>query len=363
MIGVVLVGAGAVVQEHYCYPLRRLEKSGEVRVLGVVDPDDARARQVAERFKAAHAYSDTASAWAGGAYDLAIVASPPGLHADQACEAFRHGCHVLCEKPMTTNSGDCDRMNAAAAAAGRVLGVAFPRRFYANFADVARLIEDGDLGENLRFTYREGSTYSWSITTGAAFQRDKSGGGALLDRGVHMLDQLNWLFGAPVVVERSYDDSLHGGVETNSRLELTFPRAQGIMQVSWEFPLYNGLHIWGTRGEVMLEPDQVRTYLRKTPGGWLRVPATADWPADMVREGGKRFRPANGQDCFGAELIAMLRCIAFGEAYPVTGVQAQAVQTAIEDAYRRAEPLECRWLPAEEQAAARALHWRVKETR
>lgn len=363
MIGVVLVGAGAVVQEHYCHPLRRLEKGGAVRVVAVVDPDVDRARGVAGRFKAARAYPDTDSAWAGGSYDLAIVASPPGLHADHACDAFRHGCHVLCEKPMTVSTDEAARMNAAAAAADRVLGVAFPRRFYANVADVARLIRDGELGENVRFTHREGSTYSWSIATGAAFQREKSGGGALLDRGVHMLDQLNWLFGGPVVVDRAYDDSLQGGVETNSRLELTFPRAVGTMQVSWEFPLYNQLHVWGTAGEVILQPDDIRTYLRKTTGGWLRVPAKADWPADMARVAGKRFRPANGQDCFEAELIAMLRCIAFGEAYPVTGVQAQAVQAAIEDAYRQAQPLECSWLSADEQAAARARHWRVVETR
>jgi predicted dehydrogenase len=363
MIGVLLIGAGAVVDEHYCYPLHRLEKAGAVRVLAVADPNESSARRIAARFKGARTYADSDLALSSGSYDLAIIASPPGLHADHACAALDRGCHVLCEKPMTTTTADASRMNTAAAQAGRVLGVAFPRRFYANFADVARLVADGDLGDNLHFTYREGSTYRWAIATGAAFRRDQSGGGALLDRGVHMLDQLNWLFGDPVVVERAFDDSLVGGVETNARLELSFPRSRGTMQVSWEYPLNNGLHVWGTSGEVKLDGEDIRTYRRKTREGWMRVPAKTDWPADLTRSGGKRLRPANSHACFEAELVAMLRCIAYGESFPVTGVQAAGVQTAIEQAYESAEPLDCPWLPADEQAAARARHWKAVEVR
>lgn len=359
MIGVLVIGAGAVVEEHYTGPLRRLEKSGAVRVLAVADPNESRARMIAATFKGARTFADGESAMSAGSYDLAIVASPPGLHADHTRAAFSHGCHVLCEKPMTTTIDDARRMTSAAQAAQRVLGVAFPRRFWANFADVARLVADGDLGEDLRFVYREGSTYNWSIATGAAFQRDQSGGGALLDRGVHMLDQLNWLFGDPVVVERAFDDSLADGVETNALLELSFPRARGTMQVSWEFGLNNGLHIRGTGGEVILDGEDIRSYRRKTRDGWVRVPARTDWPADLTERSGKRMRPANGYACFDAELVAMLRCIAYGEAYPVTGTRAEAVQAAIGQAYERAEPLESPWLPADERAAARARHWKV----
>lgn len=254
-------------------------------------------------------------------------------------------------------------MNEAAAKAGRVLGVAFPRRFHAGFADVTRLLADGELGEDLRFVYREGSTYNWAVATGASFRREESGGGALLDRGVHMLDQLNWLFGDPVVVERAFDDSLAGGVETNARLELAFPRARGVMQVSWEYPLNNGLRIRGSRGEVALNGADMLGYRRRVTDGWVRIPARTDWPADLSAKGANRIRPADGNACFRAELVAMLRCIAFGEPIPVTGVRAEAVQSAIAEAYERAEPLDCPWLPAAERAAARAGHWKAATPR
>jgi predicted dehydrogenase len=358
MINALLIGAGAVVEEFYQAPLRRLEKAKAIQVLGVVDPNEARGRQIAGRFKRARSYSDCEEAFQDGSYDLAVIASPPGLHAEHACVAFEHGCHVLCEKPMTTTVADADRMIAAAAEADRVLGVAYPRRFYSKFADVARLVASGELGDELEFTYREGNTYGWQVATDAAFRRERSGGGALLDIGVHMLDQLTWIFGDPVVT-RSFDDSLGNGVETNSLLALTFPRARGIMQVSWEYPLNNGLWIRGALGEVMLDGEDLRTYRRKTPQGWSLVPATTSWPTDLTPGGGKRIQPGNLRPCFDAELVAMLRCIRYGEAFPVTGVQAASVQKAIEQAYENAEALECSWLPEGEQVAARAKHWKA----
>lgn len=363
MTGLLLIGAGAVVERHYWSALHRLEKAGAVRVLGVADPNEERGRRIASRFKAARIFPDCEAALRGGSYDLAIVASPPGLHAGHACAALAGGCHVLCEKPMATSMPDVRRMNEAAAKAGRVLGVAFPRRFHAGFADVSQLIAAGELGDDIRFIYREGSTYNWELASGAAFRREESGGGVLIDRGVHMLDQLNWLFGDPIVVERSFDDSLAGGVETNARLELSFPRARGVMQVSWEYPLKNELHIRGTNGEVAIVGPDMLGYRRRTKDGWMRVPARTDWPADLAATHGRRTQPADGDACFEAELVAMLRCIAYDEPFPVTGVRVEAVQAAIAEAYERAEPLGCPWLPAAEQAAAREKHWKAGGSR
>lgn len=363
MIEILMIGAGAVVEHNYGPPLRRLEDAGMVRVLGVADPNEERARRISQRFKAARWFSTVEAALGAGPYDLAVVASPPGLHADHTCAALAHGCHVLCEKAMATTPDSARRMNDAAERVGRVLAVAFPRRFCANFADVARLVADGELGAELQFVYREGSTYRWGIVTGAAFRREQSGGGALIDTGVHMLDQLNWLFGDPIVVERSFDDSLTGGVETNARLALTFPKARGVLQVSWEYPLNNGLYIRGTQGEVFLSGQDMLGYRRKTRDGWIRIPARADWPANLEEHCTKRMRPDNGLACFEAELITMLRCIAYGEPFPVTGLRAMPVLEAIADAYEKAQPMDRPWLPAAERSAAQARHWKALGSR
>lgn len=154
----------------------------------------------------------------------------------------------------------------------------------------------------------------------------------------------------------AFDDSLAGGVETNSQLELAFPNARGTMQVSWEYPLNNGLWIQGSSGEIMLECGEIRTYRRKTREGWMRVPAATSWPADLTRSGGKRLRPNFGFDTIELLVIAMLRCITYGEPFPVTGVQAARLQVAIDKAYQHAQSLACPWLSEREQEAARAKY-------
>jgi predicted dehydrogenase len=357
MIRVAIVGAGAVIEGLYAQALRILEKSGALRVEAVIDPVESRARLVARQFKRATAYPSHESAFSAGSYELALIASPPHLHVVHTLAAIANGCHVLCEKPMATSTADGESMLAASQKADRLLGIALPRRFFPNFADVAALVAAGSLGNDLQFTHREGGTYSWPISSGAGFERSTSGGGVLIDRGVHMLDQLQWIFGNPPSVKRSFDDSLVGGVETNSMVEVVFPQARGVLQASWEYPLNNGLHIRGSLGEVFLHGDSIREYRRKSAGGtWTIVPASANWPVDVARCG-KRDFPRNIEDCVKLQLIAMVRAISYGEALPVSGHTAMAVQRAIGDAYQRAEPLPSAWLTASEQAEQRARHW------
>jgi len=357
MKNLLLIGAGAVVEHNYRYPLQHLERMGVIRVLGVIDPNEGRARAISKFFKSAKPYTDCETCLGDGNYDLAVIASPPGMHASHACAALSFGCHVLCEKPLATSLYDIRRMNEAARRADRILGVAFPRRFHAGFSDVAKLIAGGGLGENMRFVYREGSAFQWNIASDAVFRREVSGGGVLIDKGVHMLDQLYWLFGGPIEVETAFDDSHFGGVETNAALRLGFPLARGSLQVSWEYALNNGLHIWGSHGEVTLNGEDMLGYRSRTSNGWVRVPAKSDWPADLEEKARKRICPSEGIDCFEAELVAMLRSILYGEPFPVTGNDAEAVLEAITKAYERMEPLDKPWLSEAEESEAHSKHW------
>lgn len=353
---VVIIGAGAVVDSHYQTPLKRLEKAGALRVMAVADVDESRGTRIAKRFRHARAFTDVEVAFDEMSYDIAVIASPASLHAHHAIKAFEHGCHVLCEKPMSTTPAEATRMNSASTRADRALCIAFPRRFWPSLADVASLVAQGELGDDMRFSYRDGQTYHWPITTAAAFQREQSRGGALLDMGVHLLDALTWIFGDDVEVEKAFDDGWAPGVDTNARLELVFPRARGAMQVSWEYPLNNGLRIQGSRGELVLG-NELSVYRRRTAASWIQVPATTDWPSDTKQAGGERLRPRTAQEVFQVQLIAMLRCIAYEERFPVDGIRAAGLQATIEESYRKSEPLDPIWLSETERRAARARHW------
>ena len=352
-----LIGCGAVAEGLYAGALRKLESRGMAEVAGLVDPNPSRTAALQRLFRGAIAFKTPAEALEGVAPDLTIVASPPGHHAEHAVQALGAGSHVLCEKPMTTNVEDAERMVAAAREAGRVLAVGMVRRMFPSLALAKELVEGGALGDDLRFVYREGSVYGWPVSTDAAFRRATAGGGVLTDVGSHVLDFLAAIFGAPTVAGYA-DDAQADGVETNCRFDLGFRRADGTVQLSWSQPLVTGLQVVGSAGELRLEPgvlDAVRW--RRRGGSWQTLVGVASSPIDLGAP------PAIGKpttyfECMYHQLIRTLRAVRYGEPAAVTGEDGLLVVRTIEGCYRRAMPLDLPWLSAAEQAQARERHWK-----
>ena len=360
MLNVAIIGCGAVVEDLHVPPLLKLARRGALRVTALVDSQPARIERLRREFPGARGHGSSAEAYAAGPIQLTLITSPPGLHVAHGLAAFAAGSHVFTEKPMVTTGTDADRLTAAAAQASRVLAVGLPRRYFPHVAEVAALVASGELGGNLTFTYREGGPYLWPVASEAPFRRATSGGGVLMDKGVHALDTLDQLFGAAELV-RCEDDSLRGGVESNTRVELRYPEcgARGTLQLSWDQPLNNGLWLRGARGEVWLGLDDIGVYRRRVAGGaWREVRATAAWPANLSAQP-ERATPDDYYDCVFLQWVGVLRAIQFGEAPAVDGLKATRVIRAIESAYQQAEPLDLPWLTAPERAALKANHWRA----
>jgi predicted dehydrogenase len=355
--GIAVVGCGTVVDQYYRGALARLEARGIARVAALVDPDAGRAAALARQFRSARAFAAPEEAFATGAADLTIIASPPSLHAAHALAAFAVGSHVLCEKPMAASVADAERMVAAARSARRVLAIGMTRRMFPYLAEIRSLIAAGALGDRLRFVYRDGGVYGWPVSTGFAFRRSTAGGGVLIDKGTHVIDTLAALFGAPAPAAYA-DDALGDGVETNCRIGLVFPRASGIVQLSWNQPLAGGFDVAGSAGEITMHPwrlDAVRW--RRSGGPWETRISAATWPRDL-RPGGRREKPWTYEACVYHQVVQVLRAAVHGEAPPVTGEEGVMIMRAIEACYRMATPLRLTWLTDAEQAQADSVHWR-----
>src|SRR5436853_7697816 len=100
-VTVALIGCGAVARRYYAPSLRALEREGVLHVRALCDPDPRGTAELRTTFPAAIVATDGAAS-VGPGIDLAIVASPPRCHAEQAIAALRSGAAVLCEKPMAT---------------------------------------------------------------------------------------------------------------------------------------------------------------------------------------------------------------------------------------------------------------------
>jgi predicted dehydrogenase len=131
--------------------------------------------------------------------DGIVIATPSGQHAHQTIAALTRGVAVFCQKPLATTAAEAARVVAAARALDRLFDVDFCYRTLAGIPELARLVRSGELGEvfavDLTFHNAYGPDKSWF------YDRSQSGGGCVMDLGIHLIDLLLWALGFPEVTE------------------------------------------------------------------------------------------------------------------------------------------------------------------
>ena len=124
------------------------------------------------------------------------ICTPNCVHADPTIRALNAGKHVIVEKPIAMNAEEATQMCAAAKKSGKKLMVAQCMRWRSDGRALKRFIEAGDMGEiyyaRVQALRRRGVP-SW----GVFIDKEKQGGGPLIDIGVHILDLTLWLMGHP----------------------------------------------------------------------------------------------------------------------------------------------------------------------
>jgi predicted dehydrogenase len=139
--------------------------------------------------------------------DVVSVCLPNHLHAPTAIAALKAGKHVLCERPPALSAAEAKKIQKAAEKAGKVLLYGFQRRFGGGEQAAKQAVEKGYAGE----VYH--ARASWMRTrgiprgTGWFTDKSKSGGGAIIDLGLSVLDLAWWILGQPVPL--SVSASLH----------------------------------------------------------------------------------------------------------------------------------------------------------
>ena len=134
--------------------------------------------------------------------DLVIVATPHCMHETMAVDSLRAGKHVLCEKPLAITTEQCDRMIAAADAAGRTLFVGQNQRLSPVFSALRETLTEHPMGAPVggvvQYLGFEGTRMAAPDNWKGSYEQ--AGGGVLLDGGCHVVDLCNWYFGRPVGV-------------------------------------------------------------------------------------------------------------------------------------------------------------------
>lgn len=127
------------------------------------------------------------------ACDAVIISTPTHFHKDLALTALESGKHVIVEKPMASSLADCEQMVETARRCGKLLTVGFNHRYFAAIKEVKAAIRSGALGTLRYVKGYAGHTGLSEFKSEWMYDKDKMGGGTLMDNGIHTLDLICYL--------------------------------------------------------------------------------------------------------------------------------------------------------------------------
>ena len=185
---VAVVGCGLISEAH----IRGYQQHADrARITVCCDIDRGRAAQRAALAGDARVVTEVDAVLADPDIDAVDICTPHHRHADTAIAAARAGKHILCQKPLARTLGECEAMIAAARDAGVVLYYGEHNHTLPAVAAAQRLIAAGRIGRltGIQATYAQwqGGAY---LSTAWRYDPALSGGGQLLDGGIHYIDLL-----------------------------------------------------------------------------------------------------------------------------------------------------------------------------
>lgn len=186
-----VIGTGSIAMEH----LRAYQKNPYVEIYALCDINAELLAKRAAEFGVERTYTNCEDMLKLPEIDAVSVCTWNCAHAPCTIAALNAGKHVLCEKPMAMNAEEARAMKEAAEKNGKLLMIGFVRRF-GNDCDILKdLIGNDQFGEiyYAKATYlrRNGNPGGWFG------EKARSGGGPLIDLGVHVIDLARYLLGGP----------------------------------------------------------------------------------------------------------------------------------------------------------------------
>jgi len=163
-------------------------------LVAIADIDEAAARRAAGS-SGARVERDFRRLADDPAIDAVIISTPVGLHEEMVLGALSAGKHVLVEKPLSNSVDSCRRIHAAALTSGRTVAVGFNHRYYRAMKYLKAVVDAGTLGtlDNLRVLAGHCELHKFPAEW--MYKGELSGGGAMMDIGLHATDLARFVLG------------------------------------------------------------------------------------------------------------------------------------------------------------------------
>jgi len=318
-----VLGAARIAPAALMRPARAVDG---VEVTAVAARDPQRARRFAARYGIATVHPDYAAVLADPDVDAVYVPLPNGLHADWTLAALAAGKHVLCEKPLTSNTAQAREVADAADRSGLVVMEAFHYRYHPLMARVRQLLDDGAVGRIRRL--RAGLCFPLYRFSDIRYRLDLAGG-ATMDAGCYPANLLRFLAGTEPTVVSARAELRTPGVDRAMTAHLSFPGAEGVDSIDaemvaslWSRRLLSlSAQVWGDAGRL-----RVFNYIAPSPYHRLT------W-----HSGGRRHSErVPGETTYTHQLRAFVSAVRDGGPVPTSARDGVANMAVIDGIYRAA---------------------------
>ncbi len=267
ILSTAIIGCGVIGRTHVDAVLHLADR---LRLDALVDVSPERAGALADAVEERTGirpslYATVQELVAASRPELVVIATPSGLHVEQAVVALEAGAHVLIEKPLDVDLIRARRLAEAAEAAaerGQVCSIISQHRFDPASTIVHTAIAEGGFGRVTSgiatVPWWRSQAYYDSGDWRGTWALD--GGGALMNQGVHTVDLLLWFLGRPVTVSSEIALLAHEGVEVEDTAVATISFDSGALAVLHATTAgYPGLGvrltILGSEGSAIIHRD------------------------------------------------------------------------------------------------------------
>lgn len=197
--------------------------------------------------------------------DIAIVATPTFNHMESALKCIEKGCHVFIEKPLAINYIQARKIMEAAEKRGVKVQVGYCNRFCPSITKGKQIIEKGEIGRPVEADAYMYIADVFEAHSGWRYNKKTSGGGVLMDFGIHMLDEICWYFGrvdsvsamSKKIYSKEVEDELNAVINFKSGLRVVF-------DTSWSKEnyrkSYSKLEVRGEKGKLIVTDQTLVRY-------------------------------------------------------------------------------------------------------
>lgn len=190
---VAVIGAGSISEMH----LKSYQNNPGAELYAICDLNGERAKAKADKYGIPHVYTDYKELLADPAVDAVSICTWNDSHAPISIAALDAGKNVLTEKPLCKTVAEALEVEKAVRRSGKTLQVGFVRRYASNTGIVKSFLDNGELGD---IYYAKASCIRRLGNPGGWFSDiERSGGGPLIDVGVHVIDLCWYMMGRPKV--------------------------------------------------------------------------------------------------------------------------------------------------------------------